>query len=403
MYTMEDFLNFVLYYSPVVFGKDLLTWNIQIEDAWQHLRRAVLHHVRGGVVAGEAYNEAEVMQARKAAKANLWAHAKIMETIGPAKMLTFNMRLAVVHLFRQEHYMGEVGAAMELWVERAIKRAKGIAKASGVKNMPVQAIMNALCEKEAMHECMRRYSNRRDMHELAVVRHTLPRATGGGGDSAPRDPGAQDKAVACYFMGAGKWVVRGAEVSPSLQTGGVFPKLLEFVAMHTEAPTGCTLDVQMTQDAPPDAHSHRETPQPFTTAVFVRMSLGGEVYTSAMYTQAVKRVSYHVCLLNHASGDLPTGVEVPSGRPFAKVMAYYLVTVPGTEKPICHLARMLAYREVEDAYYKQQGITVVEKHDFVDLLLPCTYIGPKALFFEPKDGTHYHVVHLLREVRTGNY
>eukprot|EP00854_Cymbomonas_tetramitiformis_P006680 gene6680-7996_t len=60
---------------------------------------------------------------------------------------------------------------------------------------------------------------------------------------------------------------------------------------------------------------------------------------------------------------------------------------------------MLAYREVEDAYYKKQGITVVDKHDSMELLLPCTYIGPKALFFEPTDGNgnHYHVVHLLRE------
>eukprot|EP00854_Cymbomonas_tetramitiformis_P010522 gene10522-12452_t len=195
-------------------------------------------------------------------------------------------------------------------------------------------------------------------------------------------------------------------VAHSLKSGGVFQKLLKFVAMHTKAPTGWALDVDMNpqydaefgKDSSPDAHSDGETPLAFATAVFVRMSLGGEVYTSAMYTRAVKRVSYHVSLLDHASGDLPTGLDVPSSeRPYAKVLAYYLVTIPGTDKPICHLARMLAYREVEDAYYKKQGITVVDKHDSMELLLPCTYIGPKALFFEPKDGTHYHVVHLLRE------
>ncbi|KAK3262870.1 hypothetical protein CYMTET_28305 [Cymbomonas tetramitiformis] len=354
MYTMEDFMNFVVYYSPLVFGKDLLTWNIQMEDAWQHLRRAVLHYVRGSVAAGEACCEADVMQAREAAKANLWEHAKIMELTGPAKMMTFNMRLAAVHLYRQEAYMGEVGAAMELWVERAIQRAKGIVKACGIKHSPVEAIMNALCEKQALQEYNRKYPGRRDMHKLAVALHALPRTSVERGNNALRDPGADDETVACYFMGAGKWVVRGAKVAHSLKSGGVFQKLLKFVAMHTKAPTGWALDVDMNpqydaefgKDSSPDAHSDGETPLAFATAVFVRMSLGGEVYTSAMYTRAVKRVSYHVSLLDHASGDLPTGLDVPSSeRPYAKVLAYYLVTIPGTDKPICHLARMLAYHD----------------------------------------------------------
>ncbi|KAK3246561.1 hypothetical protein CYMTET_43911 [Cymbomonas tetramitiformis] len=35
MWTMEDFLNFVLYYAPLVFGDLLLKWNVRMDRAWQ--------------------------------------------------------------------------------------------------------------------------------------------------------------------------------------------------------------------------------------------------------------------------------------------------------------------------------------------------------------------------------
>eukprot|EP00854_Cymbomonas_tetramitiformis_P010209 gene10209-12080_t len=54
-----------------------------------------------------------------------------------------------------------------------------------------------------------------------------------------------------------------------------------------------------------------------------------------------------------------------------------------------------AYKEVEDAYLLKHGITVVDKTYPVELLLPCAYIGTKAIFFEPtEDDAHYQVVHL---------
>eukprot|EP00854_Cymbomonas_tetramitiformis_P017303 gene17304-20595_t len=95
---------------------------------------------------------------------------------------------------------------------------------------------------------------------------------------------------------------------------------------------------------------------------------------------------------------------LPTGRPYAKVLAYYLVSEPGSRRVLCRLARLEAYKEVEDAYLMKHGITVVDKTDAVELLLPCAYIGTKAIFFEPtEDYALYHVVHLAREIRTGVY
>ena len=75
MLTMEDYMNFVVYYAPLVFGDLLLYQNIHKEDAWQHPRRAVLHYTRGMVTSDAHLTGTEVSQARVAAKDHLWVHA----------------------------------------------------------------------------------------------------------------------------------------------------------------------------------------------------------------------------------------------------------------------------------------------------------------------------------------
>ena len=136
--------------------------------------------------------------ARAAARKHLREHANILENTGIAKLLTYNLRLAVVYLFRQEHYLGEVGAAMEMWVERAIQRVKGVAKDTHVKRRPVEAIVNSICDDDALDDYRYRNSNMRGLYAFAAKlfgKTAVSRAT---------DPAAEDEDAPCYFLGAGR-------------------------------------------------------------------------------------------------------------------------------------------------------------------------------------------------------
>ncbi|KAK3234763.1 hypothetical protein CYMTET_54986 [Cymbomonas tetramitiformis] len=328
-------------------------------------------------LADSPLTETEVRRAREVAKEHLWEHAAIMEDKGPAKMLTFNMRLAVVHLFRQEYYLGDVGAAMEFWVERGIQRAKGIVKDSHVKNKPVEAIMNGTCEKLALEAYVSLHPTMRSLPELANELYPGQAAVSVG----LVDPAAEAKTSPCYFMGTGRRVAHDAPVLASC-----LAQLQHLVGMLHPRQQGaqalCTCDI----------------------IVYLRMSLNLEEFTSSLYTRAEKRVSYHVSISDTGFGNLlPTGLDSLSEFPYAKVLAYYLVIDTESQHTVCRLASLRAYRQVEDEYMENQGITVLARNDYVELLLPCALIGTKALFVETKSkdtgDNLYHAVHLLREIQ----
>ncbi|KAK3272995.1 hypothetical protein CYMTET_18745 [Cymbomonas tetramitiformis] len=76
---------------------------------------------------------------------------------------------------------------------------------SGDDNNDEEAIMNALCEKKALQEYMKKYPNRREIHELAVALRSLaPRAA-----NALMGPGAEEKRrlPAISWVLASEWPV----------------------------------------------------------------------------------------------------------------------------------------------------------------------------------------------------
>ena len=74
-----------------------------------------------------------------------------------------------------------------------------------------------------------------------------------------------------------------------------------------------------------------------------------------------------------------------------------------TQRVVCRLARVVAYREVEDEYYAKQGVTMVDKKNGVDLIVPCAAILTKAMFRDLPGSQHHHVMHLYHQVCTGSY
>jgi hypothetical protein len=119
---MEDYLNFVYFFSPLVFADALECMSMPMVTLWRDLRYAVIYFVRGvGIFSGDLNKREE---ARQAAKKALWDVATALEQHCPCQMLTLNLRLVVVHLHRQEAECGAIWHALEMWIERMIGMLK---------------------------------------------------------------------------------------------------------------------------------------------------------------------------------------------------------------------------------------------------------------------------------------
>ncbi len=136
-YTMEDFLNFILIFSPMVFMDVLHSLNCQLDAAWWKLRRAVIYFVRGPLVS--TGDIAARRTARKAAAADMWDVAVILQQQTPTRMMTLNLRLAVVHLAPQEEEIGAVSNAIELYLERRLFVTKSVVPA------PITGVAMDIC------------------------------------------------------------------------------------------------------------------------------------------------------------------------------------------------------------------------------------------------------------------
>ncbi|KAK3247416.1 hypothetical protein CYMTET_43084 [Cymbomonas tetramitiformis] len=365
MWTIEDFLNFVLYYAPLVFGDLLLTWNVRMDRAWQCLRRAVLYYVRGRGLPGDT-TEDERRQARDQARADMLEHAVIMEEDGPLKMLTYNLRLMVVHLSRQENHLGLVLRALEFWVERGVQRAKGKVSDRNVKNRPVEAIMAVLCDNAAVEAYKRKRPNFRHIEDM-VMKLWQPPDQGDTDAAAPTAP--------CYFLGTGC----------SLHTSNCSQVLPAHIQSQYE--TLLTETGHVVSDV--------------NIKAFLRMSLNEEVVTSAMYPRMVVRLSHFVSIADNSlaghSQRMPTGYE------HAQVICYFLVTDAESDDVILRLARIRVYKTVEDEYHGNLGVTLLARDNTMDLLVPCSTILTKVLWYDHPACNCIQAMHLCHQVRTGAY
>lgn len=367
MWTMEDFLNFVLYYSPLVFGDLLLKWNVRMDRAWQCLRRAVLYYVRGCGIPGDTTEE-ERRHAREQARLDMMEHAVIMEEDGPLKMLTYNLRLMVVHLNRQEYQLGKVGCALEFWVERGVQRTKGKVSDRNVKNRPVEAIMGVLCDNAAVEAYKKDRPSFRHLEDVALKLWQSP-------DPGDTDTGAPS--APCHFLGVGQLL------RPNLpSTSSVLPAHIQSQYATLLGETGHTVSS-------------------VTIKAFLRMSLNGEVITSSMYPRMVVRLSHFVAI---ADISLANHVQrLPAGYEHAEVICYFMVTDAVSNDVIRRLVRIRAYKNVEDEYHGNLGVTLLARDNTLDLLVPCSTIVTKVLWYDHPDCKCVQAMHLSHQVRTGAY
>lgn len=96
-------MMWTLFYSSTVVGNVLYKALPQMAAAWDCLRKAILFYLKGKALMQYTtfQEQKEAFDAyRTQARDNMWKHAVYMEKYGPAFMMTLNLRLCVVHLFR---------------------------------------------------------------------------------------------------------------------------------------------------------------------------------------------------------------------------------------------------------------------------------------------------------------
>jgi hypothetical protein len=101
MYLMEDWLMWTMFYSGPVLGEVLLNALPKMAEAWDYLKRATVFYLKGKAILQESSYESRKRsfdEHREEARQNMRRHANLMETFGPAYMMTLNLRLLVVHL-----------------------------------------------------------------------------------------------------------------------------------------------------------------------------------------------------------------------------------------------------------------------------------------------------------------
>jgi hypothetical protein len=120
---MEDWLNWTIYFSPVVLGDVLELSCPQMAQAWRHIRLAVIYYTKGSVMHS-SLTQHDKDSASLAASKHLWDAAVILQTVCPMSMCTLNLRLVVVYSRMQEQHTGAIWTTVEMWIERMIQHLK---------------------------------------------------------------------------------------------------------------------------------------------------------------------------------------------------------------------------------------------------------------------------------------
>ena len=120
---MEDWLNWTIYFSPVVLGDVMEKSCPQMAIAWRHIRLAVIYYTKGSAVYDTLTHDGK-QAASVAASRHLWDAAVILQTVCPMSMCTLNLRLVVMYSRMQERHTGAIWTTLEMWIERMIQWLK---------------------------------------------------------------------------------------------------------------------------------------------------------------------------------------------------------------------------------------------------------------------------------------
>jgi hypothetical protein len=123
-YVMEDWLHFMESYSLYILSTDGAPdlWpDVEMKEAWDHLRTGLMHYFR--------YNEDDfTIEKRALARSHLIDFAKIWQRRIGITGCTFNLHTLICRLFDQETARGALTFTLEWWLEQGIQQMKSNVK-----------------------------------------------------------------------------------------------------------------------------------------------------------------------------------------------------------------------------------------------------------------------------------
>jgi hypothetical protein len=268
---MEDWLRFleISYIFDDALSDDVF-------NAWNVLRLGCAHYVLShGWYKG--MKDEEKVHHRNVARLNLLTYAQICDLHIGKEMCTINMRLLVIHSFRQEDETGPIIHTTEFWVERYIGIMKKIARIGMIQN-PELSMGNRMLLQSAISEWFRKGLGRDLRAELQTPAEV--------GDLALRDSFDCEGS----FLSSGKEVpFEGTRLENSID------------------------DIQARQDFSEIVQAGLGASDITSVLTFDSMKRGLTVFHSKNYTRAKKRRTYNVAFKN---GDETS---------FGAIVKYYLV------------------------------------------------------------------------------
>ena len=270
---MEDWLRFleISYIFDDALSDDVF-------NAWNVLRLGCAHYVLSHGWYNGMEPEEKVIHRLNAQK-NLLTYAQICDLHIGKEMCTINMRLLVIHSFRQEDETGPIIHTTEFWVERYIGIMKKIARMGMIQN-PELSMGNRMLLQSAISEWFRKRLGR-------DLRDELQKAEEGG------DPALKDS-FDCEgsFLGSGKEVTRLEDSIDDINARREFSEIVQ-VSLGASANSSALI-------------------------TFDSMKRGLTVFHSKNYTRARIRQTYHVAFKD---GD---------DTSFGSILKYYLVRAGDT-------------------------------------------------------------------------
>jgi hypothetical protein len=262
-YIMEDWLNFLVYYGPVVFGNVLTRVVPKMAVIWGHLHAGILYYTRGSGYHEGPIGSPERLTSRKRAADNMWDAAEAMEQYCPANMLTLNLRLVTVHLYAQEDATGAIDNSLEWWNERCIGQISRHTPELTTA-VPETVTVNGYLLRERLDDTRSRVN---DLSAMAAAETS-------GRRSVVKDVTSSSDGI--YFLDK-SWGVQQPLLN--FKGGGGLPQVLSLI-----------------QGDGDEEWKRQASTEEMEVSMHSRCVVFREEYTSLLYTAVTRTASYNVLL-----------------------------------------------------------------------------------------------------------
>jgi hypothetical protein len=320
-YIMEDWLQFLVYFGPVVFGDVLELALPHMAKIWRHLRAGLVYYTRGSKYSEGPISSPTRIRSREQARDNMWKAAVEMEKHCPTSMLTLNLRLVVVHLYAQEDATGAIDNTLEWWNERCIGQVSRNTPELTIA-VPEVVTVNAYLLHERLDDTRSRVTCLSDMAQIDFTSHR-------GSGTQRKDRVKSLDRIEFLDGESGFKPVRDVLDDATLQ------EALRLILADSKVPG--------------QEWTARASTSQMEISSYTRCAVSGEVFTSTEYTAVKKTASYNV-VLSTAELDRES---------YATVSQYYHVRMSTGHATVAKLALVDVFHVDATLSSPEKGVKVL--------------------------------------------